>query len=108
MAIYTSQLQDGQPSSISYGILDPYCRSIIFDNNDIEAVAPIVDTLSNMSTLTILIITYNRSITAQGWIAISNILRSPNSVLESFTLDGNISDDVVISFANALVDDTQV
>ena len=70
------------------------------DEEDIQLLVPLV---LRMTSLKVLRLFANRSVSFAGWQALSGILQSPTCVLRELDLDGNnINDDSIVAFASAL------
>ena len=90
---------------------DSALEKLRLDGNNIsdEVVPTMVDALASIRFLKTLSLERNRFITALGWGAISDLLNRPNSRLHTLCLNGNnINNEVVISFANSLVNNTSL
>ena len=69
-----------------------------------DVVGAMVDALGSLSSLKLLDLAANRSITTQGWKTFANLLRSPTCMLKKLDLfENSIDDDTLATFANALV-----
>ena len=78
---------------------------------DDNVVVTMVNTLLSIPSLKVLRLSENRSISAVGWTSITSLLQSPNSNLEDLIIRDNrnvLNDEVIISFANAILDNTSL
>jgi hypothetical protein len=74
-----------------------------------SGIADLTNALINNSCLLDLSLCCNADITQAGWVALSNVLRNPNSALEELDLTSNfINDEVMFSFAEALANNRRL
>ena len=84
--------------------LDLSCSNI-----DDAGISSLVIALSNASSLSSLHLATNRSITSVGWMELSTLLQYPGSNLKIlFIPDNGINEEVAVSFANALSNNTSL
>ena len=83
---------------------------LLSSNNSInnEGIISLVNALANINSLSSLCLGNNSSITPVGWMAFSTILQQPDSNLEVLRIGNNTNDAVVVSFANALSNNTSL
>lgn len=86
-------------------------EGLILSCNNIDDCSAIIlaNVVSNMSTLKMLYINENHTITAHGWHAIAGQLQNPNSPLEAlYICDNNLNDEVIMAFAVALANNAKL
>ncbi|KAL9182980.1 hypothetical protein ACHAXT_004259 [Thalassiosira profunda] len=87
-------------------------ETLILTENDIddESVSAMVASLGSVSSLKVLGLWMNDSITKPGMLALANLIRAPGCMLEELNVGGNpsIDDEVLIAFANAVADNRTV
>ena len=72
-----------------------------------DPIQTLAAVFANNKTLKKLVLDSNPSVGPGGWQVLSRLLQNDNTVLEELCIDNrNINDDVIITFANALVNNT--
>ena len=90
------QLLQGSNSALEN--LNLSCNSITD-----EVIDALTNVLVNNNMLRELNLRRNQHVTTAGWVALSNVLRDPNSALEKLDLSHNrMKDNVLVSYADAL------
>jgi hypothetical protein len=87
---------------------DALIDDALITNEELEALT---DALETNSSLKILTLSANNSITAEGWMIFSAVLRNPSSKLEKLVLvlyGSHINDTVMNSFADALTNNRKL
>ena len=75
-----------------------------------EGIYALTNALVNNSRLRELALVDSLDVTATGWLALSTVIRDPDSGLETLDLSGSdtVNDDVAISFADALTNNSRL